>query len=485
MKKILISTTFLMLLTIAGFSQNGNWRQMQNSATDITVGADGSIWIIGTDRQEGGFGIYKWNGRNWSRADGAAEKIAIDRNGNPWVINSRLEIYQRQGNSWRQLPGEANEIAAGADGSMWIVGNDQVDGGYGIYKWNGRDWSRINNISGEKIAVDRSGNAWIVRSDGSIYQRNRNSWNQMPGAATEISTGADGSIWITGTDRQNNGYGVYRWDGRDWSRMDGEAVKVVADRSGNVWGINARQQILQGSANSGGYQGNGGSWRQLPGKATDIAAGADGSMWITGTDRMEGGYGIYKWDGRDWRQTDGAGERIMVDRSGNPWVINSDGEIYQRRNNVWSLMPGSASDISAGADGSIWIIGSDRDNRNYGGNGVYQLRGRNWTQVENIDANRIAVDRSGNVWAINPDGAIYQKRRNSWNKMPGEAREITAGADGSVWIIGMDRQAEGYGIYKWNGSDWSKSDGAGRKIAVDRSGKPWVINDSGNIYVRN
>ena len=481
MKKITIAAIFVLMLTIAGFSQFGNWRQMQNSATDIAVGADGSIWIIGTDRQDGGYGIYKWNGRNWTRTDGAAVKIAVDRGGNPWVINSRNEIYQRQGNTWRQMPGAANEIAAGADGSMWIVGTDAVNDGYGVYKWDGRNWSRVNNIGADKIAVDRSGNPWIIKSDGSIYQRSRNNWNKMPGLATEISTGADGSIWITGTDRQNNGYGVYRWDGRDWARMDGAAVKIAADSSGNIWAINARQQVFQGSGNGGGNTGTGGNWRQLPGRATDIAAGADGSMWIIGTDRTQGGYGIYKWDGRNWRQTDGAGERIAVDRNGDPWVINSNGDIYQRRNNTWNLMSGTATEIAAGADGSMWIIGADRQS---GGNGVYQMRGNNWSRTNDNGADKIAVDRGGTIWTIKPDGSIYQKRRNSWVQMPGAATEITAGADGSVWILGTDRQGEGYGIYKWDGRDWAKMDGAGIKIAVDRSGNPWVVNESGNVFIK-
>ena len=67
---------------------------MPGEGTDIAVGANGAIWLIGVNPLGGGnFGIYHWTGTTWISVPGAATRIAADPNGNPWVINSAGRIY--------------------------------------------------------------------------------------------------------------------------------------------------------------------------------------------------------------------------------------------------------------------------------------------------------------------------------------------------------------------------------------------------------
>ena len=73
------------------------WQRVQGSAIAI---ADG--WVIGTDRRDGGYGIYRWNGRGFNRMPGAA----IDIGGSyehPWVINNRGERFEWTGRDWREV----------------------------------------------------------------------------------------------------------------------------------------------------------------------------------------------------------------------------------------------------------------------------------------------------------------------------------------------------------------------------------------------
>ena len=67
---------------------------------------------------------------------------------------------------------------------------------------------------------------------------------------------------------------------------------------------------------------------------------------------------------------------------------------------------------------------------------------------------------------------IYRWNNGGFHKLPGLARDIGVGGDGTAWIIGTDD-----GVYKWNGSDWDRMEGQGVAISVDRSGSPWVVND--------
>jgi hypothetical protein len=57
------------------------------------VGANGSVWVVGTNRVVGGYGIYHWNGRGWTPMPGGAVAISVGSAGRPWVINSAHHIY--------------------------------------------------------------------------------------------------------------------------------------------------------------------------------------------------------------------------------------------------------------------------------------------------------------------------------------------------------------------------------------------------------
>src|SRR5690349_5036369 len=65
------------------------WWQLPGKATDIGVGADGSVYITGTTTisQTGGYSISKWTDNGWLEIPGAAIRIAVDTAGDPWVVN--------------------------------------------------------------------------------------------------------------------------------------------------------------------------------------------------------------------------------------------------------------------------------------------------------------------------------------------------------------------------------------------------------------
>jgi hypothetical protein len=147
-----------------------SFNQLPGLANDIGIGADGTVYIIGTDAQVGGFSIYKWNGSNWDLQNGAGVRIDVSPQGIPWLVNSSKQIWRGiGGNSFEQLPGLANDIGIGSDGSVYIIGTDAMPGGYGIYKWNGSNWTKING-AGEQISAGSQGIPWMVDSFKEIYR---------------------------------------------------------------------------------------------------------------------------------------------------------------------------------------------------------------------------------------------------------------------------------------------------------------------------
>jgi hypothetical protein len=154
--------------------------------------------------------------------------------------------------------------------------------------------------------------------------------------------------------------------------------------------------------------------------------------------------------------------------------------------NGWLPVNGLARDIGIGGDRSVWALGYSADNQ--GNSRVYKRSGSEW-YPDNAAGIGIDVDRIGTPWIFNRQGEIYYKNRieDQWIKVPGQARGIGIGGDGSVWILGWNPNMDsagnliGYQVWKWNGSDWNPYNAYGVAIDVAPGGTPWIINKQGEI----
>ena len=221
---------------------------------------------------------------------------------NVWVLNADNNIYKWNGKSWDAYPGKAQDIGVGANGSVWIM--DTVNHRYGgsIYRLEGSNFVKTTG-QGIRIDVDPNGNPWAINNLSNIYKWKNNAWHRMPGRATDIGIGANGDVWVIGTDVINSNHGIYKWNGTQWVKYPGAAVRIDVGPNGAPWVVNAAGDIYKFTNNS---------WHQLPGKAKDISVGVDGTPWIIGTDNTLGGHGIYRWNGSNWARIPGGATAISV-----------------------------------------------------------------------------------------------------------------------------------------------------------------------------
>jgi hypothetical protein len=221
------------------------FRQLPGYALDIGGGANGSVWIVGTNAVPGGYGIYQWTGGAWAPVSGGAVRIAVGPDGSPWIANSLHQVYRRVGTAWIPYPGSATDIGVGANGSVWVVGTNAVPGGYGIYEWTGARWVGVPGAA-VRIAVGPDGSPWVVNSAHAIYRWSSGSWVNYPGYATDIAVGRDGSVWIVGTNSVPGGFGIYQWTGRAWTPVVGAGVNITVGPDLYPWVTNSLDQIFAG-----------------------------------------------------------------------------------------------------------------------------------------------------------------------------------------------------------------------------------------------
>ena len=216
--------------------------------SDVGVGADGSVFVIGTDSVSltGGYGIYKLvNGRLIKLPACAGIRIAVTPQGMPWVVNKSHLIFRYNGTPvWDQMPGTANDIAIGADGSVYAIGTQNVSptGGYNIMKWNGTGWDTMLACAGIHIAVAPNGTPWVVNRSNIVFQYGGTYlWNIMStGIGNDIGIGADGSVFVTANDLGTPGYQppIYKFNGGQWTTVPGlSGVSISTGPTGKIYYI--------------------------------------------------------------------------------------------------------------------------------------------------------------------------------------------------------------------------------------------------------
>ncbi|PCI76356.1 MAG: hypothetical protein COB20_10835 [SAR86 cluster bacterium] len=222
-----------------GLSIQPQWQRLLGSASDIGVGADGSVWAIGTDERSGGFGIYRWLGSTWQRVDGGALRIDVDPEGVPWIVNNSHSIYRWQDGAWQRMGGNARDIGIGADGTVWVTS------GGGTYRYDEGNWIGVRG-SGVRIDVDPNGIPWVLDHTNDIHQLIAGRWVRRSGEARDIGIGGDGSVWIVGTSDDEGNHNIYRWSGTAWNRVTGSSRQISVGPDGYPWAANAKGNIYRG-----------------------------------------------------------------------------------------------------------------------------------------------------------------------------------------------------------------------------------------------
>jgi hypothetical protein len=311
-------------VALSASAADPNWKVIPGHARDIGVGSQGDVWIIGAGKEKGGFEIRRWNGKAWSKIPGGAVRVAGGRWGSAWVVDDKQAIYVYHDSKWIRKSGKAREIGADAKGNLWIIGTDKVAGGYAIYKHfvlRQEHWIKMPGAGGMRIAVDPKGNAWIVDDKGGIRRHDGKGWKRLPGKATDIAVGADGTVWIVGADAVEGGFRVAKWTGKAWARQPGALTNIAVDHKGFPWGIDADGNILADKRTVAGKKS---STRPRPTPGINLAKGKEAVQSST----HSGGDAARAVDGN----TNGAWNRKSVSHTGKmdgPWWRVDLGAVYK------------------------------------------------------------------------------------------------------------------------------------------------------------
>ena len=205
-----------------------------------------------------------------------------------------------------------------------------------------------------------------------------------------------------------------------------------------------------------------GALEALPGAAYDVAAGPDGTLAVVGVDGSGDGYYVYLWRGANWQGVGSDALRITASPNCTLAWVSASGKAYGWRQGQTTPLPFSGIDLAYDPNGGLWLVS---DQPAPGGFELYRWDGANLDPA-GIGALRVTATPNGTVWIVDETNRIFYSQNGGWQQAPGAARDIGAGADGSVWIISNTPAGIDCGIQRWNGQDWEDMYGSG-------STSPW------------
>lgn len=226
------------------------------------------------------------------------------------------------------------------------------------------------------------------------------------------------------------------------------------------------------------------SWERMPGKGKDISVGADGSVFVVGS--SDGNSPVYRWNGITWENRGGFSVLIAVGPQGDPWVVDKRSNLAHFENGAWQpvVSNGSVTDVSVSTNGTVYVVGGRFcDCGQVFNETMYRLDGTNFVDL-GLKGVVLHPAPDGQLWTVDAATTIHRGTvNNSGATIPGNALDLSVGANGDVWII-RRTAFDGYDgdVAFWNGTAFEYAGQFGARIAVAPDGTAWVITDDNRIY---
>ncbi|MBC7662171.1 MAG: hypothetical protein H7249_20945 [Chitinophagaceae bacterium] len=126
------------------------------------------------------------------------------------ILGTNIYSYNAGTNLMDDI-GDGKEVAAGGS-TIWAI--DLQDR---VMRYNGTGWDLMGSAIAKKIAVDNTGAAWIMQSDGTLYKWNGTQFNFVTGTSLDISISAFNQVFILGEDHDLYEYIANTWVRRSWN----------------------------------------------------------------------------------------------------------------------------------------------------------------------------------------------------------------------------------------------------------------------------
>ena len=442
----------------------------------VLLARDGGLWLNGLG------GLTRYDGRTfvtYTAADGLADDnptcLLGDRQGNLW-IGGESGVTRYDGETFQTLTTadgraitEVSSILEDGDGILWF---GRMPGGF-------REW-RPDEIGS------------VARYDGKTFRTSTGRDRIVDHAVFSIMQDRHGSLWFGGKGQvtRHDGEGSSTLDTRD-GLVGGAIVTMLEDRDGDLW---------FGSVPGGISRYDGRTFTTLTtesGLANDqvfsLAEDEQGYLWASTRS------GLSRYEGSHWTTftaRDGLPSpyvfSVLQDRTGTMWfgtaggLVRYDGEELE----TFTVTDGMAEDrahyVVEGLDGHLWI-------RGFSGTRGTRYDGETFTPFTLGDSLDIgfqgppAVDREGHVWfpagpsgVVRYDGHDFSILTRDDGLPSDDVRRVAVDQSGNVLLVAPE------GISRYDGETITPvmlftAGFGGKTVTEDSKGILWIGSHDGDV----
>jgi hypothetical protein len=331
MKKILLFVLIVGSLASCKKQAPQPDRSFQLSVNSLTLDA-GTTSTLSSDK-------YSASDLNWTSSDStiasvdATGLITALKSGSVTIIAKHKTYNASATCSVTVDVAKFTDVGVGEDGSVFAIGATPVPsvGGYNVFKIVNGEMHKLPTCSAVRVAVSPQGVPWVITSSNQVLKYVNGAWQIMPGTASDIGIGADGSIFAVSTVvySPSGGFTVLKWNGSAFITMtDCSGIHIAVGPNGIPWVVNRSNFVYQFSGSV--------TWNLVSGvSANDIAIGTDGQVYVTNASSGVAGYQppIYKYNSTTatWAQLPGIfGTSISAGSSGKIWWIDETGLLHNQ-----------------------------------------------------------------------------------------------------------------------------------------------------------
>ena len=188
-----------------GLGSLAAWTDLPGRLSQIDVGADGTIFGLGTLSRSGIFDIFTYNGASWRKVPGRVHEIEVAPDGLPIGAGSGQRMWQYDGSRWTLASSDVIDVAVDDRGTRFTaLSNGQVA------MQRGEDWVQIG--TGVSVEAGPGGLVVMQDTDGPLRVVSPFGHFTLPGEVSDYSVGADGRIYGVLVDGAHGANEAVTWD---------------------------------------------------------------------------------------------------------------------------------------------------------------------------------------------------------------------------------------------------------------------------------
>ena len=214
---------------------------MRGRLRQIDVGADGTVFAIGTNQRGTVYDIYRLANDQWQRVSGNLAEIEVGPDGVPIGAGARNRMWLRNGTRWSLIREDVVDVAIDDLGTRYAA---LADGSIVVAREGG--WTPVApapamagalTLSGVAVEAGPGGLVVVRDGDGHLVALTPFGIFALPGTVVTHSVGADGRLYAVLADSAFGTNAAVTWSmpfGWQYLGMNG-ARDVTAGPGGTVY----------------------------------------------------------------------------------------------------------------------------------------------------------------------------------------------------------------------------------------------------------